>query len=314
MNEIFPGMDYIPHEKSYYNKKYDANARTTRSIRYYDRYLLEKAESVFKWTVPKEWDLNYFLLCLYVWGFVCILPVKPYGVIPQYATIYQRNIYYNPASAIVNNPYFKEGPTRREVKLGEDAELIHLRPDYCGIMDCVNEYSEMLANASCAVNTNLYNSRMSYVFYAKNKAQAESLKKMYDKIGTGAPAVIIDKQLQETDVNNRPINPYQPFNAQLKANYITTDVLEDMRRIEHMFAQKIGLPNSNTEKKERMTMEETDKTDFESCANVILWKEMIDESLERVNKKFDLNLKCEWRYDPLKTDVESEVFENGNTE
>lgn len=259
---------------------------STRTV-YYARHLLRKVMSVFKFTIPERWDLNYFLYTLFVRGFVCITDVPGRGICPQHCTINGWNMYYNPATALIDNPnVYEKRVFNKEVKLGVDGELISLTPDHCGIMDCVNEYAEMLANASAATNMNLYNSRLSYAFWAKNPAQAESFKKMYDEIGTGKPAVVLDKTLRHRDSKGDQVKPFEPFNTDLKANYIADKTLDDMVKIEQAFARNVGLPTTNTLKRERQTTDEVNKSDVDTRSNIILWEEMLNLGFERTNRMF----------------------------
>ena len=41
--------------------------------RFFQRYLLQKAISVFKWKLPENWSRDYFLYVLYCWGFIAIV-------------------------------------------------------------------------------------------------------------------------------------------------------------------------------------------------------------------------------------------------
>ena len=44
------------------------HTQNTGLVWYYRRYLLQKAMSVFKWTLPENWSKAYFLYVLYCWG------------------------------------------------------------------------------------------------------------------------------------------------------------------------------------------------------------------------------------------------------
>ena len=46
------------------------NARLTRFFR---KYLLQKAISVFKFTIPEEWDSDYFKYTLYGMGYLAVI-------------------------------------------------------------------------------------------------------------------------------------------------------------------------------------------------------------------------------------------------
>ena len=47
------------------------------------RYLLQKAISVFEWTLPETWNKDYFLYALYCFGHLAIVNTDKFGVIPQ---------------------------------------------------------------------------------------------------------------------------------------------------------------------------------------------------------------------------------------
>ena len=42
-------------------------------INYWEKYLIQKAMSVYKWKMPELWSENYFKYSLYVNGFVSVL-------------------------------------------------------------------------------------------------------------------------------------------------------------------------------------------------------------------------------------------------
>lgn len=286
---------------SYFRESYHGNFPSSTRTLYYTRHLLQKAMSVFKFELPERWDENYFLYTLFVKGYICITDVfsslngVSLGPIPQNGGITGRNFYYNPSQITIQNPYLR--PNSKIVELGVDGEIISLTPDYLGIMDCVNEHAEMMANASAAINLNLYNSRLSYMFWAKNKQQAEAFKKMYDEVGTGQPAVVVDTKLAHTNSKGDQVKPFEPFTTDLKQNYIADQALDDMVKIEQMFARKVGLPSANTTKKERLNVDETNKGDIDTQSNVALWEETINLCIDRVHKLYpDLGLKCERRF------------------
>ena len=81
-------------------------------------------------------------------------------------------------------------------------------------------------------------------------------------------------------------------------NYISDKLLSDFRRIQNMFDTEIGIPNTNTEKKERMLADEVTINAVETASKVDLWLEELKDSCERANKMFGLDMSVEWRYRP----------------
>ena len=262
--------------------------------RYFCRYLLQKAVSVFKWSLPEEWSLNYFLYVLYTAGYAAVLDTEEYGVIPQWCTFNGfRTVYYEPQGIMVTNPAFK-GSRTYERTLGIDAELIRLTPDFMGIWDIISYYADQMSLTAEALGINTLNTKSAYVFEAKNKAAAEAFKKMFDQMSYGEPAVFLDKNLFDEEGNPT----WQSFESRLKDMYITPDLINTLAVLESQFDAFIGLPNTNgVEKKERLITDEVNMNNISTYARVELWKDMLDTSLEKVNRMFSLNIKCEWRHD-----------------
>lgn len=250
---------------------------------YYQRYLLQKAMSVFEWDLPENWTKyrgkDYFLYCLYCFGFVAVVNTDKFGVIPQACTLGGYGVFYEPKWAVIANPLLRGvlQPT-----IGKECELIKLQPDYGGIMDIVYQYAEQMALASQAVSVNLINSKFAYVFAAENNASAQSLKKMYEEITSGQPAVVVDKKLFKAD----GIPTWQLFMQNLKQQYIASDILSDMKKIEAEFDTRIGIPNANTDKRERLITDEVNSNNAGTNALASQWKTTLDDSIERVNKLF----------------------------
>ena len=78
-------------------------------------------------------------------------------------------------------------------------------------------------------------------------------------------------------------------------NYIVDKLLNDMQHIRKQFLTDIGIPNANTEKRERMIVDEANANNFETEAKASLWLETIREGFDQANRMFDLNLAVELR-------------------
>lgn len=261
---------------------------------FYAKYLFQKALSPFKFTIPEEWPKNYFLYTLYARGTGCVFNVPKFGNIYQDCSISGYNLYYQPRMALVANPVLHNMfPDRTwELEIGIDCELIHIEPDYSGILDLVTFYADQLALFAEAIAMNLQNSKLAFVFAAKNKALAETFKSLYDDIQAGNPAVVADAAVFGADGHLL----VDFFNRDIKASYIITDLLDDMRTTEERFLTEIGIPNANTDKRERLITSEVESNDFETRSKCEVWLEMLQLSFKRCNQMFpDLNLKVEWR-------------------
>lgn len=258
----------------------------------FQRYLMQKAISVFRWTIPETWDKDYFLYCLYCFGRVAIVNTNKFGVIPQACGLMGYNVYYRPTNAIITNPLLTG---ILQPRINVECVVLKLQPDYGGIIDMVQYYANLMAQASAAVGINLANSKLAYAFFAENKALGDTFKKMYDAIANGQPAVAVGKDL--ADEQGRP--RWTPFQQDVKATYITGDLLRDLRTIENRFDTDIGIPNANTEKRERMIVDEVNANNVETYSKCELWLEQLRESCNRANDMFPgLSLSVEWRNPP----------------
>ena len=266
------------------------HVRDTGLQRYFARYLLQKTISVFKWDMPKTWSKNYLLYTLYCWGYVAVINTDKFGVIPQQCTLGGFDVFYQPKFATVANPLLRGilNPV-----IGKQCELLRLQPDYGGVMDIVNFYADMLALSAETASTNLLNSKLAYVFASDGKAGAESFKKLYDQIASGEPAAYIDKNLYRDD--GTPT--WNFFNQNLKETYIAGDILNDMRLWEMKFDNEIGIPTTNTTKKERLITDEANSAIEESRTKAQLWLDELQESCRKINSMFGINLWVDWRED-----------------
>lgn len=258
---------------------------------FYIRYLLQKAMSVFKWKLPELWDADYFLYTLYTWGFIAILKTDRFGVIPQQCTLTGYNVFYAPKRITVTNPIM---PETLERDIDTDCVLLKLTPDYTGILDLIYFYAGKMALASSALDVNLLNSKLAYLFTAKNKSVAESFKKMYDQIASGEPASIIDRNLLDPDGNKT----WDFFSQNLHENYIASDILADMRKIEQQFDTDIGIPNANTDKRERLITDEVNANNVETATRCELWLEELKKGCEKVKSMFGVEISVDWRVEP----------------
>lgn len=268
------------------------HVRNTSLTNYFRRYLLEKAISVFKWELPGKWSKDYFLYVLYCYGYIGIVNTSRFGVIPQEGVLSGYDVFYRPTHITVTNPLI---PNILRQRIGEQCSLIKLQPDYGGIMDIVGYYADMMALCAEAAGVNLVNSKLSFVFPAKDKPMSESYKKMFDKVASGEPAVFIDKNLMD-DTGKATWNP---FSQNLEQNYITDQILSDMRKIEAMFDTDIGIPSANTDKRERLITDEVNANNVETASKCELWLETIKAGIDETMRLFpDVSISVDWRVNP----------------
>ena len=302
---------YIPESLTWANMNYGVENMENSSFfpstvhvdckltAYNMRYLFQRAISVFDWKLPKSLAKNYFLYILYNKGYGFVFNTKEYGTIFNQGGLSGYDIYYQPAYAIVANPLLtKNSEYYAHMRIGEECAIIKLTPDYVGITDICKYYAELLATASSSLVTNLFNTKMAYVFGASSKNVAESLKKVYDLVASGEPAVFIDRKLYDENGNLS----VTVFDSAVKNVYVGDQLIQDIRSILNDFDSYIGIPNSNLNKKERLITDEANMNNYETKALCYLWLDTLKNDIEESNKMFpDF---------PISVDFRKEVVNN----
>ena len=289
----YNGIPALYDFMSTYNGMIEPNTIHTNSALkgYYMKYLIQKVMSVYEFeNIPDNWNTSYFMYCLYCLGFIAVINVDKYGIIPQHCMLGGRvGLYYQPTRAVVTNSLFKKS---YNLLIDKECTLIKLQPNYSGIMDIISFYASMMALCAESSAINLINTKLAYVYMSDDKNKAQSFKKMHDEITTGNPAVFIDKKLFNEDGSPNWIL----FNQNLKNTYISNDILLELTKWEDKFNTEIGIPNANTEKRERLIQDEVNANNIDTISKATLWLETIREGLEKTNKLFGTNIKVKFRF------------------
>lgn len=267
---------------------------------YFRKYLFLEAVSMVKWTLPDTWPQNRLEYLVFGEGGVSVFNTDRYGLVYDHMGLTGINVFYNPTHTVVANTFIKG---TKYLQIGKQCEIIHLQPDYRGMVDIVAYYGDMMALAAQTIQSNLINSRLAYVFAAGNKAGAESFKRMFDQIMQGKPAVFVDSALLKTYKSGASGQaPWMYFATDLKGNFITNELLTALKTIKALFDTEVGIPNTNTSKKERMLTDEVNSNNVETAAKASLWLDSLQRGCERVHKLFGLdksNLWVDWRFPPV---------------
>ena len=274
----------------------------TESSQFFRRYLLQKAMSVFEWKLPETWSEKYFLYTLYLFGTVAIINTDKFGVIPQQCGLYGYNVFYQPSGVIISNPLIKN---TRPLVIDKDCTIFTMTEDYSGIADLVNYYGDMMALVSESAAVNIFNSRLAYVLFAGDSATANGMKKMTDRILSGEPYIVVDKKFRDGAGN---LN-MEMFNRDIRNGFIAPELMTLLKDIENQFATEIGIPNSNTAKRERMIVDEVNSNNVETYSRCDMWFNNWKKQCEKTKKMFGIDIDVKWRY---KQDAEKEGVKNAD--
>lgn len=248
------------------------------SVLYYREYLLKKVYAIFEYiNFPEDWDFDYFQSVLFMEGVIGVTDTDA-GVLALRCSYTGINVFDHPTTILFANPVL--GNFQRTI--GADGVLIKLQFNYHGILTMINRYATLLAMCDSAISVNLMNSKVAFIAMAENKAQAETMKKMYDEISMGKPAVFV----KSSAINNGDAIFYN----RVKEQYIATDIQDTKRTIVNEFLTEIGINNANIDKRERLNTDEVNANDQEIQANVQHWLDNLTAGFNEVNAMFDMDI------------------------
>ena len=281
-------------------------AYNNQSFAFWCRNLFQRMTSVFEWTLPEEWQgprKDFFLWCLYQYGFLAISKNNEFGLFFNPATVGGIDLYYQPVWCQISNPKYSA-----RLEIGKECEILKLTPDYFGLFDIIEYYAAKLSTLDNAIDMSLINNKFAFMLFAKNKAAAEAFKKAMDKINSGEPAVVTDIKLYNDSTDKA--EPWQFWERpDLKKAYLTTDQLQDFQTLLNNFDAEIGIPTIPYQKKERMVQSEAESRQLDSRARSTRLFETLQGSISDVKKLYpDIVLDVAMRYQ--ENAVEDQEVEN----
>lgn len=279
-NKNIPFSDLL--RNFFATKPKDVDGVANTSALYYRNKLLRMLLGRFEvenW--PEEWDLDYAMTELFLRGYFTITDTE-IGVVPLHCGVAGNNVFNRPNRVIVANHVL--GSFERVI--GVDCALVRLQYDYHGIETMLQRYATMLAMCDSSLAVNILNAKVSFVAFAESKAQAETMKKMYDNIAMGEPAVFMkgDPSMRDQFMFNN-----------VKQNFVGAEIQDLKNRIMDEFLSEIGIKNVNTEKKERLVTYEAESRNEETISGVEHWLVTVNLGLDDANRLYDMRLRFKLR-------------------
>ena len=316
-------VNYAPYSNDQINYilgQYAPSAYDVNSVhfKYWVRSLYNRAKSIFKWTVPDNWNgttFDWFMDCLFYIGFVGVFNTDEYGYVFQPCSPKGYNIFYQPTEFLVANPIIQKTCT-----VGEDGDFLKMTADWRGAMDIIYKFADELANLDNSMRVGITNLKSPRILYGSTKAIRESLKKADDVINEGNSIVVLDEKMYRQDKgvknldvdptdNRDPILDFKPLDIKGQSEGVI-NMLETRDTILKQFDQEIGIPTIS-EKKERLVTSEAETKVTDSKCKSIVWLECLQNSIDNIKEIFpDIQLSVELRYDE---EVEDESLQADDT-
>lgn len=274
-------------KEAYAIKAKEINAQNTLRTDYYRGYLWRLFLGSIKIAIPDHWSPDYFRYALFYTGCVCVTRMENV-VIPATYTASQYNKWHYPTE-IINAGEVDFGSRR----IGVDAEIIYMEsaafgaPFPTGAESLIDIYAEKLASCDGAIDINLLVSRTPWLAEVENSAEADDMKLLFTKIMSGEPAVFFRRRKSD-DLVTKKESPFTRL--PVKENYVAADIQSEKRQIIEEFLTAIGVNNANTDKRERLIVNEVDSNNAELRAAVALWQDNVDRGIRKVKKMFGEDL------------------------
>ena len=258
---------------------------------FYQKHFLRKAMSVYKWNVPDYWNFDYFLYTLYVQGFVAVLYTNEYGLVPQRCGLLGWKLMEEPEGVFIANQFM----TINHRSIGDKCELFRINGDFSSMMETINFYSVACAKIMSGILVNIDNTKLAYLIPAEDKKSADKVKTVLNAVYNGEKAVIAK------DLVN---NDWEFFTQNVGQNYIVSDLLSDLRKMENDFDTRIGINNTNVEKRERMISDEVNSNNGDTMSEAWERLQRLKKSCDSINEQFANQI--------MSVDFNEEVVNNGN--
>lgn len=252
------------------------------------RYLYTKLYSAYKFTIPKEWPLNFFRPFLFLQGTIAAIYTQDRGWIVYPYGVTGLDMYYQPREIVVYNRMLDR---ERYGLIGVNSEIIRILDDYGGIDDIVRKYAYQLASIDKSLDINLMNANVALIVEAENKKDADTIKEAYNKASTGEPMVSINKRLIEGQQLRTLI-------SSPKSNYMGLELMQTRQEIIRQFCTDVGIPSANYNKRAQMSPEEITHSNGETKSLCTVIRDTIQECFDKLNKISGLGCKVE-----LNTDI-----------
>lgn len=278
-------------------------ADKSRVRSHYIRYMLNRTQSMFKWsglpdTIPAR-ILELYLqcngnACFYKWNGDLYVFIGGRGGVPD--------IYYRPTIYTISNPVMKES-----VMANIDINCVVMPNDsmYMGLMPLFERYATQMCETELSINIASINARIIDLISATDDRTRESAIKYLEDVKDGKMGVIASNEFLSGVVA-------QPYGA--NGHNTITDLIELMQYEKASLFNEIGLNANYNMKRESLNSSE-------SQMNNDALLPLIDDMLkcrqmfaEKVNNMFGTEISVEfnsaWEDNQIELDAEQSMIES----
>lgn len=237
---------------------------------YYFR-MMDMYLGMYLWDVPDSCDNRTIQMSLFYYANVLIFRDQVNGRFYSLPFTGSRlNMYYNPIDRVpINNVgrYWHCDP--------RDSVIIYDNYTRVPPVITVVRYCELLAEIKSTMLVNVTAQKSPYLFRGTNR-QMDTLRALFKEIDNNEKALFLDKDL-DTSL-------FQIMNMEAPERYLSLQELGE--RIWHEGLNAIGIPTTNTWKKERLVGAEAESSANQAIASRMPRYNCLNEGVEKLKRKF----------------------------
>lgn len=257
--------------------------KTCNSVSFNDHRLFNLLKLLtinrFKWeNLPDGLESRHIEEALFHTGQIAFYEDRIYGLLAlPCSSAGVLNIYGDPTEFVLTGHGFTKHINKKDCVriLNNDTatpSIIH-----------VKYYTEYISNLETLMNDNMRQQR--YPFIVTTTKQSEfTMKNLMQQIDNGEDAIFVDERLSNGgDIGINVLNTGAPFLLD-KLQEHKNDVMNELMTW-------LGLNNANTDKKERMLVDEINVNNAHILMNLDLEYKNREKACEEINKRYGLNIK-----------------------
>lgn len=242
-------------------------------IKYFTQFF-NLSLNIFKWENIGEIESRFIERTLIENGYCFVYSDPDYGLVCMPCSLVGLNIYNEPTQIQITSPLINRTLD------ASDGVLIYNNYTKTGMMPIIINYVDRLTEIETTINTNIYLQKTPYIIVADKKTE-KSIREVANQITNNEPVIVVKSSIVE-NLQNLTLN----------TNFVADKLIELKQKIENEFLTFIGLNNnSQTDKKERMLVDEVNVNNDYINRNVDILYNAREIACEKINEKFGVNWK-----------------------
>lgn len=271
-----------------YNKKWTefSESMLKNELMYYEYrdQLTELATTMFEWNgLPDTIDKRYLEMILFFNGQAVFFEDEVLGYLTLKSV---NNGDFNVYGIPNNRRAYGENNGYHKTLTSEDSVLIYNNYLHTNSVRTVEIYAHRLWNLDRTIDVNT-NAQKTPILLRCREQQKLTLENVYKEYDGNAPVIYAYKSFDPNDMQVLTTG----------APYISDKIYTLKTQIVNEFLTRMGISNTNYQKRERLISEEVQRSQGATIASRYSRLEMRRQACEQINKMFNLNVSVDYRED-----------------